>query len=389
MRKILFIVILILVCTALTAQVTYNGSARVGFWYDMTDEDYNYFQTGIKQNRTSYNQSLQEDSHLGINITHWNLTAKAEFGYNSYNNSIKFDYLWARRDFRNWAVVVGRDDFGSRLLANQAYRSGLGLDGYGGLTTGPVDQVRLEVRSDRDLFYLAFIKPEISLPVHFTNEYVLIDPTPGIEMFYVDRFMPRIMIGYNVRRDYFTLKPMFMYQAFMLNSDLMANNKSYDNIKVSWLFAVTNEFHLLDDRLNLRLHAHHGQNIGNMGMGGDFSRMVGEIYIRHAHSVPTLNTAHALCIGAHFTASYDFCENFNMTAGIGYATSSTTSDRITPDDWFYKHHDDRLAFYLQGVKRINNFSIIPEFGMFFERKNQFGWEQGNKMYIGTQLRFDF
>lgn len=394
MKKILLITILIVVCTALVAEITFYGSARVGFWYDITDEDYNIYTTGIDQSRTHFDQSLQKDSYFGVDFTHGNLAAKVEFGFDVPANRINIEYIWARRYFRNWALVIGKDDFGSCLLANQAFNSGLGLDGYGALTTGPVAQVRFEVNIQNDLFYIAFMETAsraTMLPVWHDRNMVTHDPTPGLYPDDINLFMPRIMIGYNIEHPNIRVMPMVMFQAWQFNDDGM-ETPSHDDFKSAWLIALTTEMNF--DRVSMRLHGHYGQNLGNLGFTGDFNRMLGTIYRRHATDEKrTINTSHTVCLGGHFTIGYDFTENFNLNAGVGFSTTEINSgfhlNPNDPEDLFFSNNDERLAFYLQGIKRINNFSLVPEFGMFIENKDVFGREQGSQIYFGTQLRFDF
>jgi len=214
------------------------------------------------------------------------------------------------------------------------------------------------------------------------------DPVPGTRVDQIDIFLPRIMIGYNVEHPVVRLMPMAMFMAWSMNEDYMMF-EPYDDISVAWLLSLTNE--LIFDQLKFRIHAHYGQNIGNMGFAGPtHTRMVGAFYSKHGH-LSTLNTAHSVNLGGHFAVSYDFTERFNLNAGVGYATTDTSSERSVgrPEDYFYSHNDDRLAFYLQGVFKVNNFSVVPEFGMFQERKSKFGIEEGNKTYFGAQFRFDF
>jgi len=381
MKKILFIVILIVVCTALMSEVTYYGSARVGFWYDMTDEDH------ANGERTNFDQSLQEDSHFGIDFTHGNLAAKAELGFDASNNRVNVDLLWARRYFNGWSLVIGKDDFGSNMLANQAFRSGLGLDGYGALNLAGVPQVRFEVDFERDLFYFALMSPaERSFLIPFRNNRYVTPYQPIVSEDQVDLFLPRIMIGYNVFHENIRLKPMAMFQAWRFDKEHFAY-ESYDDFKTAWLIAITNE--LVFNRLDMKLHVHYGQNIGNLGFNGEFNRMTGAIYPRTGTTLSTINTAHITTLGGYFTAGYDLCEKFNLSAGVGYTTNESASGWNIDNSVIFHNNNDRLAFYLQGAYRVNNFSLVPELGMFMERKNQFGHEQGNQMYFGTQLRYDF
>jgi hypothetical protein len=369
----------------LFAEITYYGSARVGFWWDITDEDHKYGE------RTNFEQSLQTDSHLGFDFTHGNLSAKVEIGFDAEDRAIEINYLWGRRVFRNWALVVGRDDFGSTILANQTFRSGLGLDGYGALDAGPISQVRFEIGLERDLFYIALMEHaerRIMLPVHYWDNLELVDPVHGSLEEAIEILIPRIMVGYNVEHPTVRFMPMAMLQAWSFHDGVMYRGDSYDDMKVAWIIAFTAELNF--NRLGIGLHAHYGQNIGNMGFNRDFvaCRMVGAFYSELGSDVVTLNTAHSISLGGHFTIGYDFTERFNLNAGFGFATTDTNSERTkAPDhiakDYFYETNDERMAFYLQGIFKVNNFSFVPEFGMFIEDVDQFNREQGTQTYFGA------
>lgn len=371
MKKILLIVVLAVVCTALIAEIEYYGSARVGFWYDVTDEDH------VREERVNNDISLQEDSHFGINFKFGDLHAKAEVGY-CPEEGVRVDYLWARHYFRNWALVVGKDDFGSSILANQAWGSGKGLNGYGALDAGTIPQVRFELNIDSDMLYFALMQPNVVLPHKFIDGEFVVDP--AISRDDIDVLIPRIMVGYNVYNRDFRLYPMVMFQMYQISEDM--TGLKADDI-VSWLISVTAESYFWLDRVILTLHGHYGQNIGHFGYTGAHSMVLG-------HQAGTrYQTARAENYGGFMAVTYNMSNTFSLNGGVGYSETDTTSEHRIGGERVFTHHDNRLAAYLQGVSTIGNFSVLPEVGYMYEGRDLFGNKQGSQIYFGSQLRFDF
>lgn len=390
MKKILLVSVLFVMFAVLFAGITPYGGASVGFWYEMTDEDHE------KGDRLDFNSLLQENSYFGVEFKRLEtLHGKVEFGYNADDGKISVNQLWARKSFRNnWALVIGKDDFGTTVLANQGW-NGLGLDGYGGMDAGGIPQIRFELNIDNDILYLALMQPNVKVPLSTGRDF---QPMSNLSESDFDVLIPRIMVGYNVYHRDFKLQPMAMLQMYSLNEDIakermpnMPNSASIDQDPIySWMLAITAKYHAAP--FELKLHAHYGQNLGLLGLGGTFCTPFG--HLGHSDGKWGLHTAHAASLGGFVAVGYDINEAFNVNAGFGYATSESSSGaQVRNEEGHLKrldgNHDDRMAFFLQGIYNFGNFSIVPEFGMFMEGQDLLENEQGSMMYFGTQLRYEF
>ena len=345
MKKILLVVVLVVMCMSIFAQVqiTPYGSARVGFWYTVTDEDY-----ALDPERTQMDFNLQSNSRFGVNFQNDALTANVELGA---NGTIRF--LWGRQKFNNWSLLVGLTEDGTNQGARQVFGGDNMLRGWGAVYNGRNPMVRFEM--DNGL-YLAMIRP-----------YTGSDPAGNPDA--IDALIPRINLGWNLAHKTVRLQPTFVLQMYDYNED-----RGQEGSVMAWLGALTFDYN--ENKFGTKVHVNYGVNIGQMGYGA----------FMQGHPVnagwdPIENeTVDITTLGAVFTAGWDFTPNFNMNFGVGYVSSDM-------DDW--EETDDRMAFYLQAVFKAKNLRIIPEVGMLDYMDNQAGDSRGTVMYFGTQLRLDF
>jgi len=342
MRKILLTVVLVTVCLCLfaQAQITPYGSARLGYWYTMTDEDY-----AQDPDRFQMEYGLQSNSRFGVNFKNNDLNANVEFGS---EGNVRF--LWARQSFGNWALLVGLAEDATNQGGRQVFNTDNMLRGYGAVYNGRNAMVRFEWNNG---LYAALMQPRITD-----------DPAGNREA--VDALIPRINIGYNWHHNSVRLLPTFVFQMYNYNDEV---GKKHDGSVMSWLGALTFDF--VDNDFSTKVHVNYGTNIGQMGYG---SFMQGHPV--NAKWNEELNeTEDITTMGVVFTAGYNITPKFNLNFGVGYVTSDMDS---------FEEADDRMAFYLQGEFKLNNLRLVPEIG-FIDEMN----EQGTKMYFGTQLRLDF
>jgi len=198
MRKILLTVVLVTIslCLFAQAEITPYGSARIGYWYTMTDEDY-----AQDPDRFQMDFGLQSNSRLGVNFKNNDLNANVEFGS---EGNLRF--LWARQSFGKWALLVGLAEDGTNQGGRQVFNTDNMLRGYGAVYNGRNTMVRFEC--DNGL-YLALMQPRITR-----------DPADNLDA--VDALIPRINFGYNWHHNSVRLLPSrciittMMYQVLMI-----------------------------------------------------------------------------------------------------------------------------------------------------------------------------
>ena len=371
MKRIIILALSLIVCAGLFAQdFTPYGSVRVGYWFDMQDEDY-YKGTdkdGEPMSRTFSSLDLQNNSRIGFNYKKGDLTAKAEIGANG-----SFRYLWGKHDFGGFSLLAGLNDDGFDKRANQVWGEDKMLQGYGAVYSGRNTQVKFEMENG---FYAAILKPYTDkdpITGAFTAAELAALEAAGINISDgVDHMIPRINLGYNVDLNDIKIYPTFSFQMYNYNKDIL----DIDSSVMSWLFGATVDYKM--DALSLRGHFHFGSNVANMykdmGVGAGFDLEKEE-------------TIDETTMGGFLAVGFDVSDVINVGGGFGFASTSK-------EDY---DNDTKMAFYLQSTLKIgDNFNLIPEFGMHMDgdkpqHKDYAGdaVARGSLMYVGAQLRYNF
>ena len=345
MKRFLLVLTLVVMSVCVFAQITPYGSARMGYWYDLRDED----MTG-RDSELSMQYFLQSNSRLGVNYKHENFDGRIELGV---GGSFSLRLLYGKQTFGDFSLLVGQDVIlGTDFLANQVYDSDLNLQGWGVAWGGRQPQIRLEMNNG---FYAALITPHTSNGPANHPDHSARNP-----------LFPRINLGYKVDLGNIKLTPAAVFQYY----DYKDTHIYEDGGSVmSWLGAVTGEFTL--DKILLNAQANVGSNIGNMGYN---------VTKAADWDVEKAETLDVLTYGGLLTATFNMDSTTNFTLGFGYTANSM-------EDW--DNTDDRMALYVQANKRLGRLRLTPEVGMLNEMKNQNDESQGMLMYFGAQLRFDF
>jgi hypothetical protein len=351
MKRLLFILVSLLVVTGLFANFTPYGSARLGFFYNIEDEDW----CGVKDGYM-YKDMHVFSSFFGFDYTVGNTTAKIELGFDDYGlNLPSFRAFWAKHQFDGWSLMAGLDDAGTLMLAQQAGFGDNDLIALGALISDAMPMVRFEMDNG---FYASLIQNNFSDP-YFHYEY--------------DALIPKINLGYKMDFDAIKIHPSVAFQMHNENEEYhkFLYGDDYDTEAfMSWVFGVLFEYDATP--FNVKLHANFGANTGLMG------------YVNHAYAGPVWDGEEyvdAMTFGGFLTFGYDINDDLNINLGFGY--SSTTIDIDAIED------DAIMGLYLQGIYKFSdNFSIVPEFGMIMPQ-DLGDFERGSVMYFGTQLRFEF
>jgi len=360
--KILLVVALIAVSMSLfaQAQVTPYGSARVGYWFNMYDEDHPLGK------RVTNDFMLQVNSRFGVDFRNEGLTGKAEFGVGA-NNSISLRLLWARQQFDGWSLLVGQDNDGTSIYANQAWGHDNSLIGYGVVDGSRNPMIRFAMDNG---FYIA------AMPAKTSNDPA--NNTAGI-----DAILPRLNIGCNLRLNdgNISLQPTFVFQMYSYNDDFGAG---IDGTVISYLLGATADFRF--DAMTLRTHFNFGSNTGNMGYRfGSGHGSDRDVNPNRATWTADNKTEDATTLGGFLMLGYDMTSTLNFNLGFGFANTSHKD---------FDNDSTKMGLYLQSTIRANRLRIVPELGMMMEGDSVMDNADsrvalGNNIYFGTQLRLDF
>jgi hypothetical protein len=353
MKKLLFIILALLICAGLFAKdVNFYGSARVGYWFDMYDENH---PEGGADGRMVHDMFLQNNSRFGANFRDGGLTGKVEFGA---TGNIRL--LYAKQQFENFSILVGQDYDGTDKWAFQKWGSDADLVGVGAVYGGrnPMFKMAFNDGNTNEGFYFALMAP-------YTDE------NPYGDDYGIDALIPRINLGYNIEKGDIKVYPTASFQMYQYNEDFALIGSDDDDTVMSWLVAATLDWKLTDEFF-LRAHGNFGANTGNMGIDGPGN------FVGVKNTPSGSEFVDTMTMGGFLHLGYDLNPELGFGLGFGYASSSN-------DEW----EDDyaRMAFYLNSTIQWNNFKLIPEFGMLMDNINMV--DNPTMMYFGTQLRMDF
>lgn len=336
MKKLVLLSMMIMVSVAVLAvNFSAYGSARMGFWYDMEDEDYSM--TG--EDRLNLDYYMQGNSRFGVNFNHEDITAMVEF---SGAGAIR--HLWARYNFGNWSMLVGQTETGFNELSGQVYASDNGFIGYGSAWDGRRPMVRLEWVNG---FYTAFIQPNQLGAEGDGNQLK-------------DIMIPKINLGYKTTMDQ-------LYLHFSAGLNMVNYNEDAGNLDdglMSFVAAGTGAYHM--DDVTLKAQAFFGMNAENYGIT---SVVPARAWV-HAGEIEDVTT-----IGFFADVAYKASDTMRFGGGFGMAMADS-------DEWEDSY--DVMSFFLQMQYYLHkNLRIVPELGMFDYNGD------ASKMYFGCQLRADF
>lgn len=341
MKRILLVLMLVVMTTAIFAQITPYGSARIGYWYENEDEDY----SKLGESRLKLNYNLQSNSRFGVNFRQENVTGKVEYGASS---TVSLRLLYAKYNFGDWSLLIGQDNDGTNQYANQVWGNDAGLIGYGAVDGGRNPMIKFEMKNG---FYASLIKPRFVDHRKLSN-------------LQIDELVPRINIGYNMKMNSTKIMPTFVFQQVNYNKDA----HGFDYITRSWLLSNTVEWK--ENQIMVKGQANIGSNTGNMGYRGPANLAVSE----------QSKTEDTMTYGGFLQFAYQVKSDLTIDTGLGYANSSNK---------YYEKDVAQMALYVQANMRFDKLRVVPEIGLVDNMKDRNGKDLGSMMYVGTQLRLDF
>ena len=353
MKKLIAIVLLGLLLTSAFAKVDFYGSASLGYWYEMKDED----MTGV-ENRIDMQLINCSTSRMGINYLHEKYIGKVELGLHNSGN------VYTRLIYGK--IILNED--GCNLLVGQT---------YSGFTAANVasQATSVLIGSENLLFgYGAFYdgrKPMIK----FTNKlgiYLSISNPSKIDAANlgannIDTLIPKINLGYNYKNGNLGIYPTFGLNMSKYNKDA----SGIDDALMAYAFATTIKYNL--NKVAIKCQVNYGLNVADYGMVTSTNAGAGWDDVDQ-------EVIDTVTMGGFLQITYPVgCTK--ITAGGGYVISS--NDALTDDD-------TGMSAFLQGnIKLHKNASLIPEVGIIDDMEDGMGVVEGSEIYFGTKLQMDF
>ncbi len=348
MKKILLVLVSMFLVGQVLSAVDFYGNARIGYWYDMQDKDYN---DGI-EDRTVLNYGLFSTSRFGVNFKGDAYTGKMEIAV--YRGGVKLRQLWGEYDFGNIKILIGQYYTGFFDLPSQATSivssSENLMIGYGLMYDSRNPMIKLSLENG---VYIIFMEPK------------LIDPASAGG---VDALFPKINFGCRMNLGNLMIHPTFGINMCKYNEDFATDG--IDESILAYVTAVSTKY--CADKFNILAQVSYGQNIADYGMS---SATVGNATWINSE------VENATSMGGYFEFTYKLCPTKNLTAGFGYFSG----DREDLDD-----PDTAWTAYLQSkINLHNHMFIVPEIGVINEMEDGMGNKQGSHKYFGLNLQADF
>ena len=351
MKKVIVVILTLLLTGTMFAKVDFYGSARLGYWYQMMDEE----MTG-GESRIDMQFDRNSTSRLGMKFTADKLFSVAEFGF---SNSVYLRLLYAKRDMGNYELLVGQDYTGFNLAnaSSQGTSLLLGYEnlmiGYGTVYDGRHPMIKVIMDNG---FYGSLESPEKMDPLNLGADAI-------------DALIPKINLGYNYKTENFCVSPTFGFNMSQYNSDF--NDSENDETVTAFVFATTFKYKM--DDLELKSQINYGQNEADYGVISTTSAYASW----DAEKGDVINSS---TIGGYLQASYPF--NFaKLTAGAGYVSSSAD---------YLDDPDTGMSAFLQAAFKLHkNVSIIPEVGLIDNMEDGNDVDEGSFTYFGAKFQYDF
>ncbi len=353
MKKLLILVLLSLLISSVFAEVNFYGSARLGYWYEMMDEDLTGGESRMNMQLINYGTS-----RMGASFNHKNVSGKAEFGFNGAGN-VYTRLLYGKIILNDEGcnLVIGQDYSGFNLanVASQSTSILLGYEnmllGYGALYDGRHPMIKF---TNKLGIYLSLAAPKKIDAVNLGNDAI-------------DALIPKINLGFNYKSENLGIYPTIGFNMSKYNEDASGIDESV----MAYVFATTFKYNLND--LALKCQVHYGQNIADYGITTSTCANAGWDFVKE-------EVINVVTMGGYLQMTYPIGST-KITAGGGYVISS--SDAIDDDD-------TGMSAFLQGnLKLHKNVSFIPEAGIIDDMEDGMGTVEGSEIYFGTKLQIDF
>lgn len=385
-RNLIFIIIFgILVPNVYALDWNIYGSMRLKSFYETVDGDYNSAKNNKDEGRsTDLDFALQNNSRVGINGVHENLSSQLELGLNSGLTDITLRIFKIAYDFGNIQLMMGHDftplDVG---ISGQVFDTDNALNGIGTAWEVRQDQIRMTTHG----FQFLLVKPAKEGAHNIPG----IDSDADSE----DYLFPKVEIGFTFEKDEFIFKPFGGIQATRLKYYQSKSGDTYGNKKeetiLAYLAGVV--FEWSPEQYYVKWSGSYAVNSSNLGQ------------VDYANAV----TATAVFVGTRLTdtttiqsalvAGYKFNNTIKLELGAGYRDDEF--DSSVSDIGWREDTQTTISYYAQTVialpvpfKETLPLTpvayIVPEIGYVDYGKNPTSGEsQGDKWYAGAKWQMDF
>lgn len=349
MKKFVILVLFILLVSSVFTDVQFYGSARLGYWYEMMEEDLNGGESRINMQFAQYSTS-----RMGAKFDYNRILGKVEFGFNG--TSVYTRLLNGTIDFGAYKLLIGQDYSGFNLAnaASQSTSILLGYEnmllGYGAAYDGRQPMIKLMLKNG---LYFSLSKPKKADALNL-----------GIES--IDALIPKTNFGFNYKSENLGIYPTIGFNMSQYNDDVAG----IDETVMAYIFATTFKYNM--SKLALQGQVNYGQNIKDYGI---ITNTFANASIDTNEEIVDVTT-----LSGYLQVSYAIACG-KVFAGGGYATSS--SDNLTDSD-------TGMSAFLQGNFHLHkHLSFIPEVGLIDDMEDGMGNVEGSEIYFGTKLQMDF
>lgn len=348
MKKIglscLIAIIMLSTVSFLRAEASFYGSARLYYWYDHTDEDWNNNELGINESNLDLNYGMQGNSRLGANFSTNGVTGKAELGISPSDVNLRL--LYGKVTKGDYAITIGQDYTGFTAYGDQVYDDDLNFIYYGLFYDGRLPLVRLTYN---DRYHIMFVTPKE------------VDVT---ELGGLQTLVPKVNLAYEYTDSKFYFAASAGININQYNEDY--NAAKLDDMILAYAGTFTGKYDF--GKVNILGQLSYGVNVANYGIYTITNSAI--VYDDVNNSFEDTNT-----LGGLMILSSDI-----LTGGVSYVQSSNT---LWSDD------DTAMSAFIQKKVSISeNLFLVPEVGLFDHMENHAGVAEGMKIYGGMKIQLD-
>ncbi|MCD6330127.1 MAG: hypothetical protein J7M10_07260 [Candidatus Cloacimonetes bacterium] len=345
-KAVLCCVVIMLGAVAfLSAGATFYGSARLGFWYDYTDKNWNNYNSGVNESNLALNYAMQTNSRFGAKIAMNGISGRIELAITPSKVGLRL--LYGKITKGDKSIIIGQDYSAFKPYGDQVYGDDLNFINYGLFYDGRQPMVKLTYKNR---FCAMFIVPK----------QVDVTALGGLQS-----MLPKINLGYEYSGNKFYFATSAGVNVNKYNKNF--NTDGLDDMLLSYAVTLTGKYDL--GMLNILAQYSYGVNVGNYGICTITPSSV--VYNSTDKTFENTKTFSGLLVLK--------CKLF--TAGASYieTCNSLWSDKDTA----------MSAFIQKKVNICKNVFLVPEVGMIDNMKDMTGSQEGKKIYGGMKIQADF
>jgi len=338
MKKILvFLMVTLFAVSAIAADWGLYGSMRFATFYQNNDKHL----SGVGESDTDLNFGLQGNSRIGAKVkVNDKFDARVELAVKgaSSSNGVTTRLMYGTYDFGSFKVRIGQDYTPTDFEPfNQVYSVDNALDGFGGVSIGRSEQIKLMAGGF-----------EVALVRNSTTG----DPVP------YDTIFPKLEFAYG-------------FSALGLDARAFGGLETKkveatDNTATNYIVGFGGTYSIKPATINFVLW--YGQNTGDYGLTSNGSYDI-------ATDENSKDFGGAIEFG--------FEANDMLSFNIGYGYQQTDRDD-------YNKKDAQQAYYANAMITVaKGYYIVPEVGLFDYMKDSIGAKEGKETYFGAKWQMNF